>query len=90
MSVSEAEIRRLSRNGVAMQGVLPYVEDNIATMARALDNRMLSAITNGTMTPEMALEGWMERAAYMKMLKHFQTVVRMGEDPTGQGLKPRN
>ena len=89
MSVSEAEIRRLSRNGVAMSGVLPYVEDNIAAMARALDNRMLSAITNGTMTPELALEGWMERAAYSKTLKHFQTVVRMGEDPTGKGLNFR-
>ena len=69
-----------------MSGVIPYMEDNLATMARALDNRMLAAITNGTMTPEMALEGWMERAAYAKILKHFQTVVRMGEDPTGNVL----
>ena len=89
MTVSEAEIHRLSRSGAAVSGVLPYVEDNIVTMARALDNRMLSAIANGRMTPEMALEGWMERAAYVKILKHFQTVVRMGEDPTGEGLNLR-
>lgn len=89
MTIPEAEIHRLSRNGAAMSGVLPYVEDNLATLARALDNRMLSAIVNGTMTPELALEGWMERAAYAKILKHFQTIVRMGEDPSGKGLNLR-
>jgi hypothetical protein len=90
MPISEAEIRRLSRNGAAMSGMLPYLEDNLAALARALDNRMMSAINAGTMTPELALEGWMERAAYAKLLKHFQSVVRMGENPTGQPLKPRN
>lgn len=84
--MTEAEIRRLSRDGVAMAGVLPYIEAQIDTLARALDHRMISAAANGTMTPELALEGWMERIAYSKLLKHFQTVVRMGADPEATGL----
>lgn len=85
--MTEAEIRRLSANAAALANMLPYLEDQIAQMARILDNRMLSVIAAGEMTPEIALEGWMERAAYMKILKRFQTDIRMGTDPTGGGLK---
>lgn len=84
--MTEAEMRRLSRDGAVIAGVLPYLEDVIAKMARALDNRMIAAIAGGTMTPELALEGWMERAAYSKILKHFQTIVLIGADPEGKGL----
>lgn len=60
--------------------MLPYVEAEIAKMAHALDNRIFLACQSGEMTPEMAVAGWMERWAYQKLLKHFQTIVRMGAE----------
>lgn len=72
-----------SRAGARVSGMLPYVEAEIAQMAKALDNRMFAAAANGELTSEMAMAGWMERWACQKLLKHFQTIVRMG---TGEGL----
>lgn len=72
-----------ARAGARMSGILPYIESEIAQMAKSLDNRMFAAAANGTLTSEMAMAGWMERWACQKLLKHFQTIVRMG---TGEGL----
>ncbi len=89
MISQDAEARRLARLGAEMSGVMPFIEQEIDSLSRSLDNRMFAAISQGRMTPETALEGWMERAAYAKLLKHFQTICAMGADPAGQVLKLR-
>lgn len=74
---------RRARVGAEVGAVLPHIEQEIDRMARALDNRMMAAIAAGKLTPEMAVEGWMERAACAKLLKNFQSIVRLGQNPEG-------
>lgn len=70
-----------ARAGAILSNTMPYIEDELAKMAHALDHRMFAAAGSGELTPEMALAGWMERYAYQKLLKHFQTSVRLGVNP---------
>lgn len=63
----------------AVEGFLPYLQNEIALMERAVENRMFSALKAGTLTPEGALQGWQEKKALRDLLRRFEGIVTVGK-----------
>lgn len=67
------------RNVAIIQSFLPYLEAELAKMDRALENRVLTALEHGELTPQQALEAWYEKATYTKLIRRLTQTVRVGQ-----------
>lgn len=56
----------------------PITED-IQKMIRQAENRVFQAISDGSLTPEMALQGWYEVNSYHRLLQKFNQRIKMGQ-----------
>lgn len=67
------------RQGAELANMLPVIEAETARQEKALENRVLMELSKGTLTPEAALQAWMEKAAIRRLLSSFQSKVRIGQ-----------
>ena len=58
---------------------LPYIEREIEALTTAIDNKAYVAVAEGTLTPEKAVNYWIEKAAFRKLLQKFNLRVRVGQ-----------
>lgn len=61
-----------------LAGFMPYLASQIASLEKRLEARVFKAIQDGTLTPETALNLWIEKKNYHDLLKGFQTKVKLG------------
>jgi hypothetical protein len=64
--------------GAKLAGFLPYLEEEIYKMEQLLEDQVFKKLAAKALTPEMALEAWIEKVAYRRLLKRFNQTVRMG------------
>lgn len=76
--MKEDDLARI-REATAIQGLLPYLEAEVARMERALENRVLTALRNGTLTPDDALHAWMEKSAIRSIVTRFDQRIKVGQ-----------
>ncbi len=74
-------IEKLAQQRIAgeYQQMLPALTVEIEGMKKALVNSVMSDLTSNRLTPEIALEKWVEYAALVRLLQKFESRVRMGE-----------
>lgn len=67
------------RDAAIMAEMYPFVKNEVDKLDRALDNRMLMAIRKGELTPQMALQGWIEKVSYRELLSKFDQTIKLGQ-----------
>lgn len=78
MTVAPEEMAKISE-GARLAGFLPYIEQEVAKMERMVENKAYLHIMKGTLTPEMALNYWLEKKAYHSLLTRFEQKVKIGQ-----------
>ena len=66
------------REGAALSGVLPYLEEALNSMEDQLEGRVFASLNEGTLTPELALYAWMEKQSYRRLMRRFNQKVQIG------------
>jgi len=59
--------------------VKPYLDKEIEALERALDNRTYQALDRGELTPQRALEAWIEKVSYHRISRKIQQQITMGQ-----------
>lgn len=77
MKVEELAVMR---TGAELQNLQPYMNSEIIGMQKAIVSFVLSAVNNGTLTPEIAMSKWVEYIAYQKLNQKISQRIRMGQD----------
>lgn len=72
--------------GARLLNFLPYLEDEIQKMRDIVEAKVAKHIAQGTLTPELAYNFWLERHSYTTLLGRFATKARMA---AAQGDKNR-
>lgn len=72
--------------GARLINFLPYLEEEINKMIAVVDGKVNQHIRQGTLTPELALNFWLERDSYTTLFKRFKTKAAIA---AGQGDKNR-
>lgn len=67
------------RSGAELQSVKPYMDAEIAGLQKAVVSFVLSAVVNGTLTPEIALSKWVEYISYTKLSQKLDQRIRVGQ-----------
>lgn len=67
-----------ARDRAIMSNVMPYIQEEVAKMDRALENKMLTALNDGSLTAEMALNGWIEKLTLRRFLGKFDKSAQHG------------
>jgi phage shock protein A len=67
------------RNVAFLRELMPYLEAELAKMDKALENKTFSAMNKGELTPQLALEAWIEKNSYAKLLGKLSQQVRIGQ-----------
>lgn len=67
------------RDAAVLGSVMPLIQAELDKMNRQLEQKMQAALAKGTMTPEMALTGWIEKASLHRLHLMLMQKVRMGQ-----------
>lgn len=67
-------------DGAYLTNAMPYIEEQLAKMIRAVDQRAYRAIAQNELTPEMALNLWLERNAYNSLAVRLGQKVRLAQN----------
>lgn len=63
-----------------MAGFLPHLSTMVEKLERSVENRVKTALDAGTLTADYALNAWIEKLAYRRLLNRTQLQVQFGED----------
>jgi len=58
-------------------GVLPYVKVELERMEEQVISRVFSAMDAGALSPDVALNAWMELRAYRRLFKRLDTRAKL-------------
>lgn len=72
--------------GARLINFLPYLGDEINKMVSVVEGKVDQHIREGTLTPELAYNFWLEKHSYTSLFKRFETKARMA---AAQGDKNR-
>lgn len=72
--------------GARLLNFLPYLQEEIVKMQTAVESKVAQHIKEGTLTPELAYNYWMERHSYTTLFGRFETKARLA---AAQGDKNR-
>lgn len=72
--------------GARLLNFLPYLQEEIVKMQSAVENKVAQHIKDGTLTPELAYNFWLERHSYTTLFSRFETKARLA---AAQGDKNR-
>ncbi len=75
------------RDGLLIAGFLPYLQQEVAKMCQGVETRMSDAQAKAELTPELALNGWLEVFAARRLLRRFESMVKVGQSQ-GQRVAP--
>ena len=64
------------KDGIVLSGAMPYIEAEISRKLKAIDNKALSAVNAGDLTPAQALNFWTERSVLINLLRSLGQRVR--------------
>lgn len=67
------------RQGAELANILPTIEAETSRQEKALENRVLMDLSKGTLSPEAALQAWMEKAAIRRLLSSFKSKVNVAQ-----------
>lgn len=70
------------RYGAELQNFKPYIDNEITSMQMAIENSVLTAMNNGSLTAEMALTKWIEYLSYRKLGQRFSQKIQQGKTAT--------
>ena len=73
--VSLASIRNVS----FLKEILPMLQAQVDEMVRALENRVFTDLNRGELTPEKALEAWIEKLSYRKLIGKLEQKLKIGQ-----------
>lgn len=71
------------RIGAEISGAMPAIEAEIEALQRQIISSVAKSVQDGTLTPELAQEKWMEFIAAMRVKQRLEQKVRLG---TSKGL----
>lgn len=63
--------------GAEISGMLPALASEIAKMQQTIVNSVLTDISAGSLTPEIAYQRWIEYATQQRLLQRFNQKVRV-------------
>lgn len=78
VEIPAVEMAEISAIG-ALSGTLPYLRDEIRKMQGQIITTTIQDIDRGSLDPEQALYRWFELAAQEKLLKRFETRLRVAQ-----------
>lgn len=82
MSTHTKEEMSTIHEAARLAGFLPVLKEYTDKMERALENRTFLALNQRTLTPEMALQAWMEKHAYRQLVSRVEQGIAMGTSMT--------
>lgn len=86
----DPEVLRTAVNGQRWSGLMPDIEAEIERAKAQVATRVYGMINEGTLTPEASHLAWMEVHALDKMLKRFNSKVKLGLNMSQQLAKHIN
>ncbi len=63
--------------GYELVNMLPYARTEIEQMMKAVVNNILGDIQAGRLTPDVAMQKWIEYASYVRLLQRFEQKVKV-------------
>jgi hypothetical protein len=69
----------LIRDAARLAGVLPELQNIISKMERQAEQKVFDLLSQGKLTPEMALYAWQEKQIMRRFLTRFDQKVRSGQ-----------
>jgi len=63
--------------GYELVNMLPYARAEIEQMMKAVVNNILGDIQAGRLTPDVAMQKWIEYASYVRLLQRFEQKVKV-------------
>lgn len=85
MAVLPEQLAKVNEGIKVREFILPYLEEEIPKMERAVENRIYTLIYKGTLTPEAAYGAWIEKRNLHALLVRFQQKVLIAQ-ATGERL----
>lgn len=67
------------RNVAFLREVMPVLDAKVEEMVKALENRVYMDLQQGILTPERALEAWIEKLSYRKLISKLDQSLKMGQ-----------
>lgn len=68
-------LEELTAESARLSSIMPELEQRVETLNRALDAKVQVHISEGTLTPELALAFWYERTARTTLVRSLLTRV---------------
>lgn len=77
---TETEVIDLGKaqDGARIAGALPYIKDEVEGLERRLITQTLTSLQKRELTPEAALQSWIELAAYRALIKRMTMKTMVG------------
>jgi len=72
-------------DGTRVQGFMPYVDAEVNRLMDQTISKMYAAVIHNELTPEKAVAGWYEMAAYRNLINALTTRVKVGQR-TGEAI----
>jgi hypothetical protein len=85
LSALNAETVERIYDGTRVQGFMPYIEAEVTRLQEQTVSKMYAAVIHNELTPEKAVAGWYEVAAYRNLLNALTTRVKVGQR-TGEAM----
>ncbi len=68
----------LMEDGKAIAAAMPMLEHELGVMEQALEKRIFALIDAGTFSQQQALDAWLEKRAYARLLRRLTKHIRAG------------
>lgn len=75
----EKEILGKVRDASIIRNILPYIETEISDLTNIINHKAYFLIEQGKMTNEIALNLWLEKNAYRKLLSRIKKRITIGQ-----------
>jgi hypothetical protein len=70
--------------------MLPFIQAETDKAIAALETRVFQQLRENTLTPDMALTAWMQKAAHLDVVRRLNTRVRVGTSIAERNLDVLN
>ncbi len=68
----------LMEDGKALAAAMPMLEYELGVMEKALEKRVFTQIDTGTFSQQAAMDAWLEKRAYARLLRRLTKHIRAG------------
>jgi len=71
-----ALLARIS-DAARLEGMMPYLEDEVSRMNDALETRIYAKIDHNELSADEALTAWLEKRTYAKLVRRLRSKVKL-------------